>query len=55
MRLSDLEKQKENEMKLQMLREKLQAGEGSPLVKKFNRSVFIAELHSKYFGYEMEP
>jgi hypothetical protein len=36
------------EKKLQLLREKLQAGEDSPLVADFNPEIFMTHLHWKY-------
>jgi len=36
------------EIKLQALREKLQAGEDSPIVDDFDGAHFIAELHKKH-------
>ncbi len=43
-----LRKLEEDEIKLQVLREKLQAGEDSPLVDGFNGADFISELHDKH-------
>ena len=43
-----LRKLEEDEAKLQALRERLQAGEDSPLVEDFEASQFIAELHNKH-------
>ncbi len=43
-----LRKLEEDEIKLQVLREKLQAGEDSPLVENFNGAEFISELHNKH-------
>lgn len=43
-----LRKLEEDETKLQVLRDKLQAGEASPLVEKFNGENFIKELHKKH-------
>ncbi len=43
-----LRKLEEDETKLQILRDKLQAGEESPLVENFNGENFIKELHKKY-------
>lgn len=43
-----LRKLEEDDMKLQILRAKLKAGEESPLVKDFDEEHFIAELHKKH-------
>ncbi len=43
-----LRKLEEDEIKLQVLREKLQAGEDSPLVNDFNGAEFISGLHDKH-------
>ena len=43
-----LRKLEEDEIKLQALRDKLQAGEDSPLVDGFNGAKFIAALHKKH-------
>lgn len=43
-----LRKLEEDEAKLLALRQKLQAGEDSPLVADFNGESFIAGLHEKY-------
>lgn len=43
-----LRKLEEDEIKLQALREKLQAGENSPLVDAFNGESFIEGLHKKH-------
>ena len=43
-----LRKLEEDEIKLQVLRDKLQAGEDSPLVDDFNGEKFISGLHSKH-------
>jgi antitoxin ParD1/3/4 len=43
-----LRKLEEDETKLQVLREKLQAGEDSPLVDDFNGETFIEGLHKKH-------
>ncbi len=42
-----LRKLEEDEIKLQMLKDKLQAGEDSPLVNGFNGAEFISGLHDK--------
>jgi antitoxin ParD1/3/4 len=41
-------KLEEDETKLQVLRDKLQAGENSPLVEGFNSEKFKSGLHTKY-------
>ena len=43
-----LRKLEEDEIKLQALREKLQAGEDSPIVKNFDGDQFIASMHKKH-------
>jgi len=43
-----LRKLEEDETKLQVLRDKLQAGENSPLVEGFDGKKFISGLHSKH-------
>lgn len=43
-----LRKLEEDEIKLQVLRGKLQAGEDSPLVDDFNGAKFISGLHAKH-------
>jgi len=43
-----LRKLETDEIKLQALREKLQAGENSPIVDDFDGEHFIAGLHNKY-------
>ncbi len=43
-----LRKLEEDEIKLQALRAKLQAGEDSALVKDFDGKHFIAAMHKKY-------
>ncbi|MFK5892566.1 MAG: type II toxin-antitoxin system ParD family antitoxin [Pseudomonadota bacterium] len=43
-----LRKLEEDETKLQILRNKLQAGENGPLVENFNGENFIKELHKKH-------
>lgn len=43
-----LRKLEEDETKLQILRDKLQASEYSPLVEDFNGKNFIKELHEKH-------
>jgi len=43
-----LRKLEENEAKLQTLRNRLQAGEDSPLVYKLVSDNFISELHNKH-------
>ena len=43
-----LRKLEEDEIKLQALRSKLQAGEDSTLVKDFDGEHFIATMHKKY-------
>lgn len=43
-----LRKLEEDESKLQLLREKLQAGENSPVIDNFDSKRFISELHKKY-------
>jgi len=43
-----LRKLEEDEIKLQALRSKLQAGEDSTLVKDFDGEHFIAAMHKKY-------
>ena len=43
-----LRKLEEDETKLQVLRDKLQAGENSPLVEDFNGENFIKKLHKKH-------
>jgi len=43
-----LRKLEEDEIKLQVLRDKLHAGEESPLVDDFNGAEFISGLHDKH-------
>ena len=43
-----LRKLEEDETKLQVLRDKLQAGESSPLVEGFDGKKFISKLHNKH-------
>ncbi len=43
-----LRKLEEDEIKLQALREKLQAGEDSPIVENFDGDQFIAAMHKKH-------
>ena len=43
-----LRKLEEDETKLQVLRDKLQAGENSPLAEGFDGKKFISGLHSKH-------
>lgn len=43
-----LRKLEEDEAKLQALRQKLQAGEDSPVVENFDGDDFIAAMHKKY-------
>ena len=43
-----LRKLEQDETKLQALREKLQAGEDSPIVENFNGKHLLADLHKKY-------
>lgn len=43
-----LRKLEEDEIKLEALREKLQAGEASPVVDDFEVNSFINSLHDKY-------
>jgi len=43
-----LRKLEEDESKLQLLKEKLQAGENSPIVDDFDGDRFISRLHKKY-------
>ncbi len=43
-----LRKLEEDETKLQVLRDKLKAGENSPLVENFNGADFIDGLHKKH-------
>lgn len=43
-----LRKLEEDEIKLETLRAKLQAGEESPIVNDFNADSFIKKLHQKY-------
>jgi len=43
-----LRKLEEDESKLQVLKEKLQAGEDSPKIENFNSNEFISNLHKKY-------
>ncbi len=43
-----LRKLEEDETKLQALREKLQAGENSPIIANFNDEKFIEGLHKKH-------
>ena len=38
----------EDESKLQALKEKLQAGENSPIVENFDSEEFLSNLHNKY-------
>jgi len=43
-----LRKLEDDETKLELLREKLKAGEDSPLVENFDGKNFVAELNKKY-------
>ena len=43
-----LRKLEEDESKLQVLRNKLQAGEDSPVVENFDRNHFLSSLHNKH-------
>ena len=43
-----LRKLEEDESKLQALRQKLQAGENSPIVENFNGKQLLADLHKKH-------
>lgn len=43
-----LRKLEEDEIKLKVLKDKLQAGEDSPLVNDFNGEKFMSQLHSKH-------
>lgn len=43
-----LRKLEQDEIKLQALREKLQAGEDSPIVENFNGKRLLADLHKKH-------
>ena len=43
-----LRKLEEDETRLEFLRDKLQAGENSPLVDNFNADAFIEGLHKKH-------
>jgi len=43
-----LRKLEQDETKLQALREKLQAGEDSPIVENFNGKQLLADLHKKH-------
>ena len=43
-----LRKLEEDETKLQQLREKLQAGEKSPIVDNFDSKLFLTTLHNKH-------
>ncbi|MES9857636.1 MAG: type II toxin-antitoxin system ParD family antitoxin [Sedimenticola sp.] len=43
-----LRRLEEDEIKLEALRSKLQAGEESPLVEAFSAQRFLAEMHEKY-------
>jgi antitoxin ParD1/3/4 len=43
-----LRKLEQDEIKLQALREKLQAGEDSPIVENFNGKQLLADLHKKH-------
>ena len=43
-----LRKLEEEESKLQALKEKLQAGENSPIIESFNGKQLLADLHKKY-------
>ena len=43
-----LRKLEQDEIKLQALREKLQAGENSPIVENFNGKRLLADLHKKH-------
>jgi len=43
-----LRKLEEDEIRLQVLKDKLQAGEGSPLIDGFNGESFIRGLHKKH-------
>ncbi len=43
-----LRKLEEDEIKLQALREKLQAGEDSPIIENFDGDKFIASMHKKH-------
>ena len=43
-----LRKLEQDETKLQALREKLQAGEDSPIIENFNGKQLLADLHKKH-------
>ncbi|MFV1985348.1 MAG: type II toxin-antitoxin system ParD family antitoxin [Thiohalomonadales bacterium] len=43
-----LRKLEEDEARLQLLKDKLQSGENSPLVDNFNGEEFLTELHKKH-------
>lgn len=43
-----LRKLEQDEIKLQALREKLQAGEDSSIIENFNGKQLLADLHKKY-------
>ncbi|MCK4842939.1 MAG: type II toxin-antitoxin system ParD family antitoxin [Methylococcales bacterium] len=43
-----LRKLEEDELKLQALKAKLQAGENSPAVENFDSKIFLSNLHKKY-------
>ena len=43
-----LRKLEEEESKLQALKEKLQAGENSPIIENFNGKQLLADLHKKH-------
>jgi len=43
-----LRKLEEDEARLQLLKDKLQAGKDSPLVDNFNGEEFLTELHKKH-------
>ena len=43
-----LRKLEDDETKLQLLRDKLQAGEDSPIVENFDRNQLISTLHKKH-------
>jgi len=43
-----LRKLEEDESKLQALKEKLEAGENSPVVENFDSERFLSNLHKKY-------
>ncbi len=43
-----LRRLEDDETRLQLLRERLQAGENSPIIEDFNGDTFLSSMHKKY-------